>query len=96
MTDADLGEALGPIYVARAFPKEAKKRMDVLVAAIEKSMGKDIQSLEWMSPETKKAAEEKLGKVSNKIGYPAKWKDYSKGCHQAGRLCGQRARSHHF
>jgi putative endopeptidase len=78
MTDNSLGEALGPIYVAKAFPKEAKVRMDVLVAAIEQSMGKDIQSLEWMSPETKKAAEAKLNKVSNKIGYPSKWKDYSK------------------
>ncbi len=78
LTDASLGEALGPIYIARAFPKEAEERMDVLVAAIEQSMGKDIQSLEWMSPETKKAAEEKLRKVSNKIGYPAKWKDYRK------------------
>jgi predicted metalloendopeptidase len=72
------GEGLGPIYVAKAFPKEAKERMDVLVAAIEQSMGKDIQSLEWMSLETKKTAEAKLAKVSNKIGYPAKWKDYSK------------------
>ncbi len=78
MTDNALGEALGPIYVAKAFPKEAKQRMDVLVAAVEQSMGTDIQSLEWMSPETKKAANAKLAKVSNKIGYPAKWKDYSK------------------
>jgi predicted metalloendopeptidase len=76
MTDNSLGEALGPLYVASAFPKESKERMDVLVAAIEESMGKDIQSLEWMSPETKKAAADKLGKVTNKIGYPAKWKDY--------------------
>jgi len=76
LTDNNLGEALGPLYVARAFPKEAKERMDVLVAAIEKSMGKDIQNLDWMSPETKQAAEAKLGKVSNKIGYPSKWKDY--------------------
>ena len=78
MTDMSLGEALGPMYVAKAFPKEAKDRMDVLVAAIEESMGKDIQGLEWMSPETKKAADDKLHKVTNKIGYPAKWKDYSK------------------
>jgi predicted metalloendopeptidase len=78
MTDANLGEALGPLYVAKAFPKEAKQRMDVLVASIEESMGKDIQSLDWMSPETKKAAEDKLHKVTNKIGYPAKWKDYRK------------------
>ena len=76
MTDSRLGEALGPLYVAKAFPKEAKERMDVLVAAIEESMGKDIQGLEWMSPETKKAANDKLHKVTNKIGYPAKWKDY--------------------
>ncbi len=78
MTDNSLGEALGPLYVAKAFPKEAKQRMDVLVAAIEESMGKDIQSLEWMSPETKTAAAGKLHKVTNKIGYPAKWKDYSR------------------
>ncbi len=77
MTDNSLGEALGPIYVAKAFPKEAKERMDVLVAAVELSMGKDIQSLEWMSPETKKAADGKLNKVTNKIGYPSQWKDYS-------------------
>jgi putative endopeptidase len=78
MTDASLGEALGPLYIARAYPKEAKERMDVLVAAIEESMGEDIRSLAWMSPETKKAAEAKLHKVTNKIGYPAKWKDYRK------------------
>ena len=78
LTDSSLGEALGPLYVARAFPKEAKERMDVLVAGIEAAMGHDIQSLDWMSPETKQAAEVKLHKVSNKIGYPAKWKDYRK------------------
>jgi len=78
LTDMSLGEALGPMYVAKAFPKESKDRMDVLVAAIEESMGKDIQGLEWMSPETKKAADDKLHKVTNKIGYPSKWKDYSK------------------
>jgi putative endopeptidase len=78
MTDSSLGEALGPLYVAKAYSNEAKARMDVLVAAIEEAMGQDIQSLDWMSPETRKAAEAKLKKVSNKIGYPAKWKDYSK------------------
>jgi predicted metalloendopeptidase len=78
MTDNSLGEALGPIYVKKAFGKEAKERMDVLVANIEDSMGKDIQGLDWMSPETKKAAEDKLHKVTNKIGYPSKWKDYRK------------------
>jgi len=78
MTDNSLGEALGPLYVAKAYPKEAKERMDVLVGAIEEAMGEDIQSLDWMSPETRKAAEAKLKKMSNKVGYPAKWKDYRK------------------
>ena len=78
LTDSSLGEALGQLYIVRAYPKEAKQRMDVLVAAIEDAMGNDIQSLDWMSPETKQAAEAKLKKVSNKVGYPAKWKDYSK------------------
>jgi putative endopeptidase len=77
LTDQSLGEALGPLYVSKAFPPEAKKRMDQLVAEIEKSMSADIKQLEWMSPETKVAAQAKLDKISNKIGYPVKWKDYS-------------------
>jgi putative endopeptidase len=77
LTDQSLGEALGPLYVSKAFPPEAKKRMDQLVAEIEKSMSADIKQLEWMSPETKVAAQAKLDKISNKIGYPTKWKDYT-------------------
>ncbi len=77
LTDASLGEALGPLYVAKAFPPSAKKRMDELVKQIETSMDADIKQLEWMSPETKVAAKAKLDKISNKIGYPDKWKDYS-------------------
>ena len=77
LTDARLGEALGPLYVAKAFPPSAKERMDELVAQIDRSMDEDIKKLEWMSPETKAAAESKLVQVSNKIGYPSKWKDYS-------------------
>ena len=77
LTDQNLGEALGPLYVAKAFPPDAKKRMDVLVKAVSKSMGDDIQTLEWMSAETKKAADAKLAKFTQKIGYPEKWKDSS-------------------
>ena len=51
--------------------------MDKLVAALEKSLGDDIKTLPWMSDETKKAAEEKLALIRNKIGYPEKWRDYS-------------------
>ena len=96
LTDRSLGEALGPLYVAKAYPNEAKERMDVLVAAIEAAMGQDIQSLDWMSPETKQAAEVKLKKVSNKIGYPAKWKDYSKVVIKKDDFRGQRARRQHL
>ncbi len=51
--------------------------MDKLVAALEKSLGDDIKTLPWMSDDTKKAAEEKLAMIRNKIGYPEKWRDYS-------------------
>lgn len=77
LTDDGLGEALGPLYVAKAFPPDAKKRMELLVDAVNKAMDEDINTLDWMSPETKKAAKEKLMKFTKKIGYPEVWKDYS-------------------
>jgi predicted metalloendopeptidase len=76
-TDGDLGEALGQLYVAKNFPPESKQRTLDLVNGIEKAMGADLKTLAWMSDETKKKAEEKLAKVTNKIGYPDKWRDYS-------------------
>lgn len=77
MTDRALGEAVGQDWVKRNFPPAAKNSMDKLVAALEKSLGEDIKTLPWMSEATKKAAEEKLGMIRNKIGYPEKWRDYS-------------------
>lgn len=77
LTDRSLGEALGQRYVEAAFPPESKQRMLKLVAALEKSLGEDIQNLTWMSPDTKKQAEIKLKAIRNKIGYPDKWRDYS-------------------
>ena len=77
MTDRALGEAVGQDWVKQNFPPAAKASMDQLVAALEKAMGEDIQTLPWMSDATKKAAEEKLGMIRNKIGYPDKWRDYS-------------------
>ncbi len=76
-TDQALGEAVGQDWVKEHFPPAAKASMDKLVAALEKSLGDDIQTLDWMSPATKKAAEEKLNLIRNKIGYPEKWRDYS-------------------
>jgi putative endopeptidase len=75
--DADLGEALGRIYVERTFGAEGKKRTLEMVEAIEAALARDIAEIAWMSPETKKAAESKLRAVANKIGYPDRWRDYS-------------------
>ncbi len=77
LTDESLGEAVGQDWVKENFPPEAKASMDKLVAALEKSLGDDIKTLPWMTDETKKAAEEKLALIRNKIGYPEKWRDYS-------------------
>jgi len=77
MTDQALGEAVGQDWVKAHFPPQAKASMDQLVLALEKSLGDDIKTLPWMSDETKKAAEEKLSLIRNKIGYPEKWRDYS-------------------
>jgi putative endopeptidase len=77
-TDRQLGEALGRKYVEKYFPPEAKARMQELVRNLRTAMGETIEGLDWMSPETKKRALEKLSTFNPKIGYPDKWKDYSK------------------
>ncbi len=77
MTDRALGEAVGEDWVKQNFPPQAKASMDQLVAALEKALGQDIRTLPWMTDDTKKAAEEKLDLIRNKIGYPEKWRDYS-------------------
>jgi endothelin-converting enzyme/putative endopeptidase len=76
--DGLLGEALGRRYVERYFPAEAKARMQELVKNILLAMGDTIRGLEWMGPETKKKALEKLSTFNPKVGYPDTWKDYSK------------------
>jgi putative endopeptidase len=77
LTDEALGEAVGQDWVKQNFPPAAKASMDKLVAALEKSLGDDIKTLPWMSEATKKAADQKLAMIRNKIGYPEKWRDYS-------------------
>ncbi len=76
-TDRSLGEAVGQKYVAQAFAGQSKQRTQELVNQIEQQMEKDIQSLSWMSPATKQQALTKLKGVTNKIGYPDRWRDYS-------------------
>ena len=75
--DRDLGEALGQAYVDRAFPPESKTRTIEMVHSIEDALNSDIQSLSWMSPETKQQAVVKLKGIEDKIGYPSHWRDYS-------------------
>ncbi len=76
-TDGALGEALGQVYVAQAFPPSSKAATLQMVHDIEAAMDADIDTLDWMSAETKVKAKEKLHAIANKIGYPDKWRDYS-------------------
>jgi endothelin-converting enzyme/putative endopeptidase len=75
--DRQLGEALGQKYVEETFGAEGKQRTLKMVREIEKEMGGDLRTLDWMTPETKKQALVKLEAVANKIGYPDTWRDYS-------------------
>ena len=75
--EGGLGEALGQLYVARFFPPAAKERMEKLISNLQVALGERIKVQEWMSPETKKVAQEKLDAFYVKVGYPNKWRDYS-------------------
>jgi putative endopeptidase len=94
--DREMGEALGQVYVAKYFPPEAKQHALEMTLAIEQAMGKDIDSLDWMSPATKIQAKEKLKTVMNKIGYPDKWRDYSTLNIVRGDPLGNQERVHEF
>ena len=73
-----LGEALGKVYVEQYFSADSKAKMVQMVSDIEAAMDRDIDQLDWMSATTKGRAKEKLHAVANKIGYPDKFRDYSK------------------
>jgi putative endopeptidase len=75
--DGALGEALGRVYAAQQFSPQDKARTTAIMNDIEGAMGWDIQQLDWMSAPTKAKAEDKLKAVTNKIGYPDHWRDYS-------------------
>ena len=71
------GEALGKLYVEKMFPAEAKLKAETMIKNIVRAYEIRINNLTWMSAETKKSAIQKLNKITVKIGYPDKWKDYS-------------------
>jgi endothelin-converting enzyme/putative endopeptidase len=87
-TDRHLGEALGRKYVERYFPPEAKARMQEMVKNLRLAMGDVLRGLDWMSEPTKKKALEKLATFDPKVGYPDRWKDYSKVVIQRGDYLG--------
>ena len=72
-----MGDAVGRLYVERHFPPDAKARMDILVDNLREAYRVSINDLEWMTPATRQRALAKLDKFTAKIGYPAKWRDYS-------------------
>jgi predicted metalloendopeptidase len=76
--DSGLGEALGRLYVAKAFPPQAKAAALEMVHNIESAFHDDLATLSWMTPQTRKRASTKLAAYLLKIGYPDKWRDYSK------------------
>jgi len=96
LTDLQLGEALGQPYVAEVFTPADKARMLRMVDAIETALKQDIESLDWMTPETKQQALVKLAAIRNKIGYPNKWRDYSKLNIVRGDLLGNVERANTF
>ncbi|HEX4037415.1 MAG TPA: M13 family metallopeptidase [Acidobacteriaceae bacterium] len=75
--DRNLGEALGQEFVFRDFAPGTKQKVTAMTEQIEQAMQREIENLDWMSPQTKQAAIAKLHAVRNKIGYPEKWRDYS-------------------
>lgn len=76
--DGSLGEEIGQLYVKKYFSKSAKERMVDLVENLRKAYAIRIENLDWMSDKTKQQALSKLNSFKAKIGYPDKWRDYSK------------------
>jgi endothelin-converting enzyme/putative endopeptidase len=95
-TDAALGQALGKLYVDKYFAGNSKQQTLAMVNGIEAAMRKDLKGLTWMSPETKVKALHKLSLITNKIGYPNKWRDYSKLTIAADEAVGNSIRAREF
>ncbi|QNJ93708.1 M13 family metallopeptidase [Mycolicibacterium fluoranthenivorans] len=89
-----MGDAVGKLYVERHFPPAAKARMDELVANLREAYRVSITNLDWMTPETRERALAKLDKFTPKIGYPARWRDYSALVIDRGDLYGNYQRGY--
>ena len=96
LVENSLGEVLGKLYVGQYFPPERKARMEELVKNLLAAYKSSIDTLDWMSPETKQQAQAKLAKFTPKIGYPNKWRDYSSLAIVKGDLVGNAMRASVF
>ena len=96
LVENSLGEVLGKLYVSQHFPPERKARMEELVKNLLAAYKSSIDTLDWMSPETKQQAQAKLAKFTPKIGYPNKWRDYSSLAIVKGDLVGNAMRASVF
>jgi len=96
VVEGAIGEGLGKLYVAEHFPADRKARMEKLVQNLLLAYKQSIDTLDWMSPETKKEAQAKLAKFTPKIGYPDKWRDYSKLKLNSADLLGNLRRASEF
>ncbi|XLZ68514.1 M13-type metalloendopeptidase [Massilia sp. SR12] len=95
-TEGALGESIGKAYVEQHFPAANKARMEELVKNLLAAYKDSIDTLAWMSPQTKKEAQAKLAKFTPKIGYPNKWRDYSKLVIDRNDLVGNITRATEF
>jgi predicted metalloendopeptidase len=96
LTDQAIGEGLGKLYVEKYFPPQSKERMDALVKNLLATYKTSITALDWMSDATKTQAQAKLAKLTTKIGYPTRWRDYSKLAIVGDDLVGNVARANRF
>ena len=96
LIDSMIGEALGELYVKRNFDAETRKKAEQLVSDIRASFKERLGNVSWMTPQTKKRALDKLNAITQKIGYPEKFRDYSKLVIKSNDALGNFQRSYAF
>jgi putative endopeptidase len=94
LVESLMGDAVGKLYVAKHFPPDAKARIDVLVGNLREAYRASISKLDWMTPQTRERALAKLDQFTAKVGYPAKWRDYSMLVIDRGDLYGNYLRGY--
>ncbi|WP_077078008.1 M13 family metallopeptidase [Mycobacterium numidiamassiliense] len=94
LVESLMGDAVGKLYVERHFPPDAKSRIDALVENLQEAYRLSISELAWMTPQTRERALAKLNKFTAKVGYPAKWRDYSALVIERGDLYGNYQRGY--